>query len=295
MCHLIWRLSPNVYIRLQDDGGGHKSGDNVRNVNPRVNSQDANVDKSSQNILPVRVILETDDLFLLVQPYLEFTLHNIVSYSPAVLETCNAKSLFILYQILQSITALHACGMPAGCISMNTVLLDSDLWVNLVSPQKQALIGTQILAHSTQENQNVENARDVSVDATGSKLEGSKISGPKSKTLKQPTVTVTSSVSSKTTVAAISAHSYLSRQPSKGFTDEDERMYADACQFLHQQRYKDYDQCTIDETVEAWVHRRLSNFQYLMILNHLAGRSMNDPNNHPVLPWVMDFSSSQDG
>ena len=34
----------------------------------------------------------------------------------------------------------------------------------------------------------------------------------------------------------------------------------------------------------------MSNFDYLMTLNLLAGRRMGDPNNHPVFPWVMDFS-----
>ncbi|XP_063150813.1 WD repeat-containing protein 81 isoform X2 [Candoia aspera] len=40
-----------------------------------------------------------------------------------------------------------------------------------------------------------------------------------------------------------------------------------------------------------WVHGRLSNLDYLMHLNRLAGRRLGDPNYHPVLPWVMDFTS----
>jgi hypothetical protein len=39
----------------------------------------------------------------------------------------------------------------------------------------------------------------------------------------------------------------------------------------------------------------MGNFDYLMLLNHLAGRRMGDPNNHPVLPWVIDFSSENGG
>ena len=35
---------------------------------------------------------------------------------------------------------------------------------------------------------------------------------------------------------------------------------------------------------------RLSNFDYLMLLNYHAGRRLGDPNNHPILLWVMDFS-----
>lgn len=43
--------------------------------------------------------------------------------------------------------------------------------------------------------------------------------------------------------------------------------------------------------VEQWLHGKVSNLDYLMALNHLAQRRMGDPNHHPVLPWVTDFSS----
>ena len=33
----------------------------------------------------------------------------------------------------------------------------------------------------------------------------------------------------------------------------------------------------------------LSNYDYIMILNKAAGRVMNEPNNHPIMPWVTDF------
>ncbi|XP_051891247.1 WD repeat-containing protein 81 [Pristis pectinata] len=45
------------------------------------------------------------------------------------------------------------------------------------------------------------------------------------------------------------------------------------------------------ELVTAWVHGRISNFTYLMGLNRLAGRRSGDPNYHPVLPWVVDFTA----
>lgn len=38
--------------------------------------------------------------------------------------------------------------------------------------------------------------------------------------------------------------------------------------------------------------RELSNFEYLMMLNHLAGRSFNDLTQYPVMPWVLcDYMS----
>ena len=43
--------------------------------------------------------------------------------------------------------------------------------------------------------------------------------------------------------------------------------------------------------VQKWTEGQICNFDYLMILNHLAKRDMCDPNHHPVLPWVTDFNS----
>ncbi|XP_024170395.1 BEACH domain-containing protein B isoform X2 [Rosa chinensis] len=43
---------------------------------------------------------------------------------------------------------------------------------------------------------------------------------------------------------------------------------------------------------ESWRRRDMTNFEYLMILNTLAGRSYNDLTQYPVFPWVLaDYSS----
>ncbi|CAO3703226.1 unnamed protein product [Rhizopus stolonifer] len=42
--------------------------------------------------------------------------------------------------------------------------------------------------------------------------------------------------------------------------------------------------------VIQWVKGDISNYSYLMALNYLAGRREGDPNFHPILPWITDFS-----
>ncbi|CAL1372181.1 unnamed protein product [Linum trigynum] len=43
---------------------------------------------------------------------------------------------------------------------------------------------------------------------------------------------------------------------------------------------------------ESWRRRDMTNFEYLMILNSLAGRSYNDLTQYPVFPWILaDYSS----
>lgn len=46
-------------------------------------------------------------------------------------------------------------------------------------------------------------------------------------------------------------------------------------------------------TVLAWVNGFLSNFDYIMELNRLTGRTVTDPAHHPILPWVVDFTSQR--
>ncbi|KAL5110392.1 Neurobeachin-like protein 2 [Taenia crassiceps] len=46
--------------------------------------------------------------------------------------------------------------------------------------------------------------------------------------------------------------------------------------------------------MERWANREISNFEYLMRLNTLAGRTYNDLSQYPVLPWVLaDYTSKQ--
>lgn len=43
---------------------------------------------------------------------------------------------------------------------------------------------------------------------------------------------------------------------------------------------------------ESWRRRDITNFEYLMNLNTLAGRSYNDLTQYPIFPWVLaDYSS----
>lgn len=39
--------------------------------------------------------------------------------------------------------------------------------------------------------------------------------------------------------------------------------------------------------LNVFVRRSLTNFEYLMHLNTISGRSFNDLNQYPVFPWVL--------
>ena len=51
----------------------------------------------------------------------------------------------------------------------------------------------------------------------------------------------------------------------------------------------------LSSVVEKWVQGEISNFDYLMYLNTLSGRRVNNVNFHPIMPWVIDFRESNGG
>lgn len=52
------------------------------------------------------------------------------------------------------------------------------------------------------------------------------------------------------------------------------------------------ERCAKDDCTRRWLRREISNFEYLMRLNRLAGRTYNDLSQYYVFPWVLaDYSS----
>lgn len=43
-----------------------------------------------------------------------------------------------------------------------------------------------------------------------------------------------------------------------------------------------------------WVNREISNFEYLMQLNTISGRSYNDLSQYPIFPWIISDYKSKD-
>ncbi|CAN9510897.1 unnamed protein product [Ophioblennius macclurei] len=173
-------------------------------------------DQSCPNVLPAECLLETAEALYVILPYTQYSLHDIVSFSPAKLANSHAKVLFILYQLLTAMRACHAAGLACGELSLQDVAVDEQLCSRLKVN----------LAHYEE------------LGAEGG--------GPEPKRL------------------------------------EKARRNQALC-----------DDCfgELKTLVLDWVHGRVSNFRYLMELNRLAGRREGDPNYHPVLPWVVDFTA----
>ncbi|KAJ7995563.1 hypothetical protein DPEC_G00245890 [Dallia pectoralis] len=174
------------------------------------------------NVLPAECLLESAEMLYVVLPYTQYSLHDIVTYSPAKLANSHAKVLFIIYQLLIAMRACHASGLSCGDLSLLDIAVDEQLCSRL----KVNLAHYEELGEDREEEE--------------------------------------------------VPRSIASRDNGPGVNRE-ERLCKDC---FHELKTLALD----------WVHGRVSNFRYLMVLNGLAGRREGDPNYHPVLPWVVDFT-----
>ncbi|XP_051035949.1 WD repeat-containing protein 81 isoform X3 [Phodopus roborovskii] len=175
------------------------------------------------SLLRAEALLESPEMLYVVHPYVQFSLHDVVTFSPAKLTNSQAKVLFILFRVLRAMDACHRQGLSCGALSLHHIAVDE----KLCSELRLDLSAYEM--PSEDENQEVS----LEKNRTGVKSE----------------------------------------------KEEAERSACPTCQ-------KELKGLVLD-----WVHGRISNFHYLMQLNRLAGRRQGDPNYHPVLPWVVDFTT----
>lgn len=186
-----------------------------------------NTDTMCPNVIPAECLLESAEVLYIILPYTRYSLHDVVTYSPAKLANSNAKVLFILYQVLIAMRECHASGLSCGELSLQDIAVDEQLCSRLKIS----------LAHY--EKIDDRNAAEYA----------------------------------------------MQRQMPKTVKDKGAENLSDVRE-QHCQDCQDY----LKSLVLDWVHGRVSNFSYLMELNRLAGRREGDPNYHPVLPWVVDFT-----
>ncbi|XP_062328258.1 WD repeat-containing protein 81 [Osmerus eperlanus] len=184
-------------------------------------------DNLCPNVLPAECLLESADMLYVILPYTQYSLHDIVSYSPAKLANSHAKVLFILYQLLIALRACQAAGLSCGDLSLQDIAVDEQLCSRL----------RLNLAHYEE----LGDSREADSYVTGGQ-----------------------------------APNGIQVRENPGVVG-DRTLCSDCSDELK-------------SLVMDWVHGRVGNFRYLMELNRLAGRREGDPNYHPVLPWVVDFT-----
>lgn len=183
------------------------------------------------NLYPCASVIETSSHYVVVYgEFIENSLFECVTYSPAIMDTSYNRPLFMIYQLLQLMRTLHERGLLLGNIGLDDIFLRDNLWLQ-VMPQ----INLNILQ---------------CVDGDSN------------------TVPATTNASS-----AAESFAAMPRKMSVKLSTTD------------------YLSCSLKDYCEMWCTGRISNFDYLTILNNLSGRRVGDPAFHHIMPWVTDFVS----
>ncbi|KAH3845168.1 WD repeat-containing protein 81-like [Dreissena polymorpha] len=268
------RLRPEVYISIpsQSHDSEHlPSNQPGHHDNPLRN-----------NAIATIAVIETKSTFYIVQPYIAYSLWDLVSYSPAVFEHSHAKPLFILYQILQSMGHFHNLGVGVGKLTLDNVRIDEKLWVYCTHPHSASFQIYKDPGHNTD-----------SLSSTAAINKNKSEDDFAATTVQMDDVSIGSVLSESISLSTSDIDSLAFRQSSH--KSEGDSHLAEALNVMDEFRVLSIDINNLGAITQDWVNHKMSNFRYLMYLNFLAGRRLGDPNHHPVLPWVMDFSSAHSG
>jgi WD repeat-containing protein 81 len=219
----------------------------------------------------------TQQTLLLTYESWTHTLRDLSTYSPYAIDGSHLRLLFIIYQLLKIISFIHQRGLSCGPIQLTDIHINERYWIQL-KPRFQSCLATIDFGsgcgniniddddyHIHSSSKPTSRANSVSVPSTS--IQKRRLSNPNNES-SVVTTTITSPPSPTT----------ISHSPV----------------YHVEHRYETYCRTHIDivELIKQWQLGHISNFDYLLILNALAGRKFHDPNNHLIFPWINDFTSS---
>ncbi|CAF2328307.1 unnamed protein product [Rotaria sp. Silwood2] len=235
---------------------------------------------STANLFPLKSYTLTQQTLLLTYESWLYTLRDLATYSPYAIDGYNLRLLFIIYQLLKIILFIHQRGLSCGRIQLTDIHINERYWIQL-KPRFHSCLATFELASDcvTTHNNSNNNIDDDYHNNSLSKSRSHTNSVSFSSTSKQKTpasnlydesLVITTKTSPRTTTISHSSVYHV------------------------EHRYETYCRTHIDivELIKQWQLGHISNFDYLLILNALAGRKFHDPNNHLIFPWINDFTSS---
>lgn len=133
----------------------------VNTTDPELNVEASKYFNVNCNVLPAVCAVETlNAIFLLHSPYYEHNLNECVTFSPALLERCYTKPLFIIYQLLNLLKSLHDRSLTLGDITLEDMYLTEDMWVQ-VFPQIGSNIYIQEFPQVESKNSIIQDCRKV--------------------------------------------------------------------------------------------------------------------------------------
>lgn len=87
-----------------------------------------------QNVVPFVCALEGNSAYFLIEPYFQYSLHNMVTFSPSVLSGSHMRPLFMIYELLHALHWYHSRGIAHGALTLHKIKVSKGLWIYLKSP-----------------------------------------------------------------------------------------------------------------------------------------------------------------
>ena len=228
------------------------------------------------NLTPLLSALESKNAFYLIYPYMRFTLFDATVHSPAMLEDSLAKPLFVLFQLLKLLDHCHNKGITLGEINLKSLFVDTRLWVKVrLLPD---MFCSPRPSEDTNQTRSEKTAGNTESDVEPPDFHQSVSPTPLNTLSPGPQI-----LSGSSNTLTGGSHSTSSPPPTQ-VSSSSSTLSSYVPPTLH-----------LSEATKKWRYGELSNFDYLMLLNHNAGRCVGDPNNHPIFPWVMDFTHRDSG
>lgn len=307
MIHKLYHTE--VYSLQSGRAGGQKKkmtgrdtnvGSMGRKIQAKNVSQLSAEEKVHSNLSPLLAAVESHKAFYLVFPYMRFTLFDIAVHSPAMFNDSVSKPLFVLYQLLKAMEHCHKVGVTVGPLSMHSVFVDSRLWVQIKMPAALLCLERD---SSKEKGDTCKSKEDKGRGGENSRRSGeSKRGKDRGKVWQRreggslsPTQRGSKSASASTLACSEVESEEEWTDSAKDTSTESSpvkqlQMAPDTSDHRLSHSVPQPPLMPLNEAVKKWQHGELDNFTYLMLLNHYAGRRVGDPNNHPIFPWVTDFT-----
>ncbi|KAK3878610.1 hypothetical protein Pcinc_016771 [Petrolisthes cinctipes] len=280
------------------------------------------------SVLPALCAIEDECHLFLILSAATHNVHHAVSFSPAKLNECETRPLFVVYQLLEAARDTHDRGLHMGDITLRHLFIDDALYLSLLPSIPDSLIRPEFSRPCRREKVHEFSRKDGVSDTLMLTLDSSMCQGESGN---HAEVNVTSCQQAEASVDALNAPSPGGKKGgsssdcspllSDTISDESANFYQNCHSFKGLVGYQkllssdeafdilkkadgsngqDADlefvlQCSLVHLTQLWVGHQLTTLDYLLCLNYFAGRRFNSPHHHPIVPWVMNFSSRESG
>lgn len=84
------------------------------------------------NLLQAVCAVEASNYYYLIQYHQDHTLHDCVTFSPAILESSTTRCLFLIYQLLHVLRSVHNKGLYLGVLTLYDIKINQKLWIKVI-------------------------------------------------------------------------------------------------------------------------------------------------------------------